>query len=97
MKYDRLHFFSDSGHGWLRVPLQDVQLAMLQGLKLTTYSYQDDKYAYLEEDLDAPEWINFRQIPKEIQHQWKTTKGSGYSSIRNKYRLKLIELTESGN
>ena len=91
MKYERLHFFSDSGHGWLRVPLHDVQLAMLQGLKLTKYSYQDSKHAYLEEDLDAPSWINFRKIPKEIQHQWKVTNGRGYSTIRNKQALKIYE------
>ena len=44
-------FHEDAGHGWLAVPLGD-----LKGLNLdiSTFSYTDGKYVYLEEDADAP-------------------------------------------
>lgn len=47
--------FSDSGHGWLRVPLSE-----LRGLpvNISTYSYRDTRFAYLEEDCDAPAFID---------------------------------------
>lgn len=50
-----LTFFSDSGHGWLRVPLSE-----LRGLSIdiSDCSYRDKQYAYLEEDCDAPAYID---------------------------------------
>lgn len=46
-----LHYFSDPGHGWLRVPR-----AMLTRLgieeKITPFSYQRGQWVYLEEDCD---------------------------------------------
>jgi hypothetical protein len=41
-------FISDPGHGWLKVPLTD-----LNGFKPSQYSFKDGEYAYLEEDCDA--------------------------------------------
>ena len=46
-------FFTDPGHGWLCVPL-----AELAGFEPSEYSYQDATYAYLEEDCDAPAWVD---------------------------------------
>ena len=50
-------FISDPAHGWLRVPLAEIA-----GLEFTPYSYQDDEYAYLEEDSDAGTFINARGL-----------------------------------
>jgi hypothetical protein len=44
-----LTFFEDPGHGWLRVPLELVRQL---GIEITPYSYQDRRFAYLEEDVD---------------------------------------------
>lgn len=44
-----LTFFEDPGHGWLRVPLELVRQL---GIEITPYSYQDGRFAYLEEDVD---------------------------------------------
>jgi hypothetical protein len=41
----------DAGHAWLQVPLSLVETAPSQ------FSYLDSKFAYLEEDCDAPKWI----------------------------------------
>ncbi len=40
--------FNDPGHGWLRVPLGDIDIE----LDISRFSYKDDKYGYLEEDRD---------------------------------------------
>ena len=42
-------FIIDPGHGWLRVPLAEIR-----GLAISSYSFRDANYAYLEEDCDAP-------------------------------------------
>lgn len=41
-------FYTDPGHGWLRVPLAEAK-----GLNISSCSYQDKNFAYLEEDCDA--------------------------------------------
>ena len=52
----KLNFYSDPGHGWLRVPL-----ALLDKLglvdKISPYSYMQGPWAYLEEDCDASEFL----------------------------------------
>lgn len=49
-------FFTDPGHGWLRVPLADLHEV---GFKPSKYSYYDKDYAYLEEDCDAPLFMEY--------------------------------------
>lgn len=43
-------FISDPGHGWLVVPLADVQAS---GYEPTEFSFIKGTTAYLEEDVDA--------------------------------------------
>ena len=44
--------YSDDAHGWLRVEKTTLKkLGLLD--KISSLSYEDDKYIYLEEDLDA--------------------------------------------
>ena len=42
-------FFSDPGHGWIQVPLQEIERL---AIRPSPYSYRDDSYGYLEEDGD---------------------------------------------
>jgi hypothetical protein len=42
---------SDSGHGWFKVSLEDFRIAQVAN-EISSYSYVDDKYIYLEEDCD---------------------------------------------
>ena len=46
--------YEDPAHGWLGVK---IELVKLSGAKISPYSYQRGKMAYLEEDSDAPEFI----------------------------------------
>jgi hypothetical protein len=43
--------YSDPGHGWAKVPFSVLrELGIVE--KITTYSYQRNGFAYLEEDCD---------------------------------------------
>ena len=65
----KIHVYTDPGHGWASVPMS---LLVDLGIdnKVSTYSYQRGKRAYLEEDCDlslligalrergvTPEWV----------------------------------------
>jgi hypothetical protein len=47
-----LNFYQDPGHGWLQVHHRHIKELNLQD-DITPYSYIDERYVYLEEDLDA--------------------------------------------
>lgn len=49
-------FHSDSGHGWLQVPVKDV---IESGIEVSDYSYRLNDTAYLEEDSDAGKFLNW--------------------------------------
>ena len=45
-------FYTDSGHGWLEVPLAELRELGIAD-KISGYSYIRGDFAYLEEDRDA--------------------------------------------
>lgn len=49
----KLNFHFDAGHGWLAVP-KSIKLASRYA---SPYSYQDRENYYLEEDSDAPKFL----------------------------------------
>ena len=49
-------FFSDPGHGWLKVKRSELTELGIEG-KITRYSYQRGEFVYLEEDQDASTFI----------------------------------------
>ena len=51
-------FYTDTGHGWLRVSHKDVAASGLDIATISRYSYQDGCHAYLEEDADADRFIS---------------------------------------
>ncbi len=51
-----LTFINDPGHGWLKVPLTDIAALGIEA-QITPYSFIEGQYAYLEEDLDAPGYL----------------------------------------
>lgn len=51
----RFHY--DAGHGWLEVPLSAVREAGVAD-KISSYSYLRGTTAYLEEDRDAPLYLD---------------------------------------
>jgi len=52
IKKKTYRFYSDPSHGWLRVPLKDILNLGIQD-KISSCSYQNGSYAYLEEDCDV--------------------------------------------
>ena len=46
-------FFSDPGHGWLRVDVASAQAVGLEPSSFSKFSYQQGHWLYLEEDMDA--------------------------------------------
>jgi len=53
-------FYTDPGHGWLCVTLQDLANVGLNPWDFTKYSYRsrDGKLFYLEEDCDASKFVD---------------------------------------
>ena len=60
--YERKHmerkytFIEDPGHGWLEVPENDL---LGTGLIFSKYSPRRNGIAYLEEDCDAPKFLDY--------------------------------------
>lgn len=80
-------FFSDAGHGWLRVTRDDCAALDLSERSFSKYSYLDRNWLYLEEDCDANVFISayvktIGEMP--IIHDVHT---NGDSVIRSKARL----------
>ena len=67
-------------HSWLRVPLSELDALGIRD-NITEYSYEDDLYAYLEEDCDLMTFIE----AKCKKH------GSGYDIERDTYTVFLNE------
>jgi hypothetical protein len=62
-------FHEDGGHGWLQVPLEELQELNIDD-QISSYSYVDDDYVYLEEDQDMSIFLKVRcnGIPANIQN-----------------------------
>jgi hypothetical protein len=80
-------FFSDMGHGWLRVTIDDCKAIGLSKSDFSWYSYADKDWLYLEEDCDAAKFIaayvrTVGEMP--IIHDVHT---NGNSVIRSKARV----------
>ncbi|MCA9872109.1 MAG: hypothetical protein KC441_00580 [Anaerolineales bacterium] len=57
---EQLTFISDPGHGWLKVPLGELTTLGIQS-EITTYSFVDGRFVYLEEDQDAGTYLVARR------------------------------------
>jgi len=55
-----LTFLSDPGHGWLQVPLVEIVALEIEG-QISSYSYIQGEFAYLEEDCDCPRYLQARE------------------------------------
>ena len=75
----RYKFISDSGHGWLRVPIGE-----LEPHEYTRYSYRNEDYAFLEEDCDAGKFL---ATLEEGTYQIIPVYMDGVSWIRNLGRI----------
>ena len=53
----KFNYYMDPGHGWLKVPISLLKELGIES-RITVYSYRRGDYAYLEEDCDAPAFMN---------------------------------------
>lgn len=72
-------FFSDAGHGWLRVKRAELEALGLAD-KITPYSYARKGWVYLEEDCDASRFVEVKGR-NNIDVRYRNCKE--YSSIRS--------------
>ena len=54
---DKLTWWKDSGHAWLKVRQEELERLGLAD-KISSYSFREGGYAYLEEDCDADKYLN---------------------------------------
>ena len=50
-------FHTDPGHGWLEVPVPTLMQVGLMPSDFSSFSYQQGHVVYLEEDCDAPVFL----------------------------------------
>lgn len=83
----KLIFYSDPGHGWLRVPLRLLKSLDIAD-KISPFSYMRTEYAYLEEDRDASLFVSvMNEANRPIQYVERNT--NKQSRIRNYDSYKL--------
>lgn len=81
-------FISDNGHGWLRVPLSEVE-----GLAISTFSYMDSTHAYLEEDCDMTTFVKAKGLSDYMADWSEYVPVHGESVVRSfpRFRPNLKE------
>ena len=57
MRYDLI---SDAGHGWLEVPRKELFELGIENM-ISSYSYENDGFVYLEEDDDMNVFLQAKQ------------------------------------
>jgi hypothetical protein len=86
-----LKFYADHGHGWLEVPrtqLEDMDIEE----KISSFSYQNGDFVYLEEDCDLTIYLNarFPKAERDFIRQWFD---SSTTTIRSGYPRQLASYT----
>lgn len=67
-------FYEDPGHGWLEVPRTELEQLGIED-KITTFSYQNGDFVYLEKEGDLSTYINarFPDAEREFIRAWFDT------------------------
>jgi len=83
------NFHSDPGHGWLAVKNDLIRELGLSG-KISSYSYMKGRTSYLEEDCDAPLFLEAFKAKFGIEPKINDLEPrNGYSPIRAMPRFKM--------
>ena len=67
MNKNIINYYSDCGHGWIEVSLNQIQSAGLMPEDFSFYSYRNGSKFYLEEDGDAPKFLDHYKILHEVK------------------------------
>lgn len=82
MKHITLQVFEDPGHAWVRFPKERlVKLGIAD--KISSYSYQRQDMAYLEEDCDLTTLVNALRVAGYEDIKFKESWTNRSSKIRN--------------
>lgn len=73
-------FIYDASHGWLEVPAKDL-IEWPQCQTVSYYSYRNGTIFYLEEDWDAPRFINWLKT-QNIEVEMNEVYHGGDSVVR---------------
>ena len=82
MKTKIYRFYSDPGHGWMKVPRADLKALGIED-KISSYSYQRGDSVFLEEDMDVTTFAT--ALKEKFGHDLKTrgTNSGRQSRIRS--------------
>ncbi len=78
----QFNFYSDPGHGWLKVSRKDLQQLGIES-QITGYSYQRENDCFLEEDCDATLFLNTFKNKFGFEPKLNFYSGDKRSRIRN--------------
>ncbi|MDD5649455.1 MAG: hypothetical protein PHF86_03410 [Candidatus Nanoarchaeia archaeon] len=78
-------FYSDSGHGWLKVLKREVETSGIIK-QISSFSHKKNQFLYLEEDCDASIFIKAQEA-KGIKVKLKSFSTNRSSKIRNYERF----------
>lgn len=87
MKSKTIPYYTDPGHGWIKVSLKELEKYDLMD-KISTYSYIRKDYAYLEEDGDANIYVR-KLASVGIEAKLKIFNSNKSSKIRSYERFSL--------
>lgn len=77
-------FYSDPGHGWLAVSMDELELLGIRK-QVSPYSYRSGTIAYLEEDCDMALFMNAMQaqgVEVKLKHINEPSNDSFIRSLR---------------
>lgn len=74
--------YSDPGHGWIKVPRALLSTLNIAD-KVSRWSYQRDKYVYLEEDGDLQTFVTAYELKYSKRPVFKERFTNKQSKIRN--------------
>jgi hypothetical protein len=77
----KLTYYTDPGHGWLKVNRSDLDTLDIAH-QITPYSYERGDYVYLEEDIDAQRYIDAAHAKGWIVTTRTNNEARNYSIIR---------------
>jgi hypothetical protein len=104
MKFTKLIYFTDPGHGWMRVSKRELRYYNLLD-KISGYSYETKAFAYLEEDCDLSLYRKARGVTwlSELEYTTKHTNSRSHVRCYKNYQkpvfnpcIVLCHVTESG-
>ena len=84
MKTLTFDFYSDPGHGWVKVSFARLLAVLGPGWRsaFSSCSFERGEHAYLEEDCDAPRFVKACQAIG-VEPKWRMRYSERESRIRN--------------